>query len=102
MRCGTPVVSSDFPAVVEAVGDAAAIGGLRGEGLVHMHRIVVVRGVGELLDALFRDGDDLLRRHADVEFLEDVAAGGVFRDNFGHGPALARFDGSHHVRSSAA
>ena len=36
----------------QAVGDAAAIGGFRGEGLVHMDRIEVIRGVGELLDAL--------------------------------------------------
>ena len=40
----------------------------------------------ELLDALFGDEDGLLGGHADVEFLEDVAAGGMFRDQFHGGP----------------
>ena len=73
----------------QAVGDAAAIGGLRGEGLVHMDRVEIVRSLGEMLDALLGDEDVGLRRHADVEFLEDIAARGMFRDEFSHDAGLA-------------
>ena len=70
------------------MGDAAAIGRLRGESLVEVDRVEVVRGLGEQLDPLFGDVDDLFGGHADVELLEDVAARGMLRDQF-HGGALA-------------
>src|SRR5690606_2173118 len=66
----------------QAVGDAPAVGGLRGEGVVEVDRIEVVRGLGEQADALVRDMDDLFGRHAGVELLEDVAARGMLRDQF--------------------
>ncbi|MNC52492.1 hypothetical protein D3C75_1018400 [compost metagenome] len=89
----------------QAVGDAAAIGGLGGELLIQMHRIEVIRRLGEQANPVLGDVDGLLCGHADVEFVEDVTARRMLCDVFDHGRPLSqvRRNGEpHHASSSAA
>src|SRR5690606_6880570 len=73
----------------QAVRDAAAVRGFRRERVVEVHRIEVVRGLGEAANALLGDLDHLLGGHADVQLLKDVAAGGMLLDQFDHGRPLS-------------
>ena len=85
------------------MGDAPAISGLGGEGLVHMHGVEVIRGLGEQPNLLLGDLDGLLGDHADLEFVQDVAARGVPIDLHGSGLARVRQLGeAHQTRSSMA
>ena len=87
------------------MGDAAAIGGLGGEALVQVHRIEVVRGLGEQADAVLGGDHELLGGHADVKFIQDIAPGRMLLNQIDHRTALAgvrRNGHPHHASSSAA